>query len=53
VTPSLAVAATVYSLVAIALVGATLGARRHHDRRSMLVLFALYAFSYLVIIKAA
>jgi cation:H+ antiporter len=53
VTPGLAVAATVYSLVAVALVGTTLAARRRHDRRSALVLFALYALSYAVVIKAA
>jgi cation:H+ antiporter len=53
VTPGLAVPATVYSLVAVALVGTLLAARRRHDRRSALVLFALYALSYVVVIKAA
>ncbi len=52
VTPRLAVVGAVYSLVAVAVVGLLLAARRRHDRWSAIVLFALYAFSYLVLIRA-
>jgi cation:H+ antiporter len=53
VTPRLAVAGSVYSLVAVGVVGALLAARRRHDRRSSVVLFALYALSYVVIVRAS
>ena len=52
VTPRLAVAGAVYSLAAVAVVGLLLAARRRHDRWSAIVLFALYAFSYFVLIQA-
>jgi cation:H+ antiporter len=51
VTPRLAVAGAVYSLVAVAVVGTTLGARRRHDRASGVLLFALYAVSYVVLLR--
>jgi cation:H+ antiporter len=53
VTPGIAIVASVYSLVAIGIVGALLAARRRHDRASGLVLLALYAASYVVVLKAA
>jgi cation:H+ antiporter len=53
VTPGLAVPATVYSLIAVALVGGLLAGRRRHDRLSAVVLMGLYALSYAVVIKAA
>jgi cation:H+ antiporter len=53
VTPRLAIAGTVYSMVAVAVVGALLAARRQHDRRSGAVLLGLYAFSYVVIVQAS
>jgi cation:H+ antiporter len=52
VTPRLAVVGSVYSLVAVAIVGSLLAARRRHDRSSALVLLALYAFSYVVVVRA-
>ena len=52
VTPRLAIVGSVYSLVAVAVVGSLLAARRRHDRWSALVLLALYAFSYVVVIRA-
>jgi cation:H+ antiporter len=52
VTPRLAVVGSVYSLVAVAVVGAVLAGRRRHDRASALVLFALYGISYGVLIRA-
>ena len=51
VTPRLAVAGAVYSLVAVAVVGTTLAARRRHDRASGVLLFALYAVSYVVLLR--
>ncbi len=51
VTPRLAVAGALYSLVAVAVVGAALTGRRRHDRASGLLLFALYAISYVVLLK--
>ncbi|HEX2112247.1 MAG TPA: hypothetical protein VHF67_11920 [Gaiellaceae bacterium] len=51
VTPRLAVAGAVYSLLAVAVVGAVLTGRRRHDRASGLLLFALYAISYVVLLK--
>jgi cation:H+ antiporter len=52
VTPRLAVVGSVYTLVAVAIVGALLAARRRHDRLSAAVLIGLYALSYLVLIRA-
>lgn len=52
VTPRLAVTGTVYALVAVGVVGLLLGLRRRHDLRSSIVLFALYAFAYVVLIRA-
>lgn len=52
VTTRLAVTGTVYSAVAIAVVGALLGLRRIHDRRSAPALMALYALAYVVLIAA-
>jgi cation:H+ antiporter len=52
VTARLAVVASLYTLVAVAVVGAVLVARRRHDRWSALVLMALYALSYAVLIAA-
>lgn len=52
VTPSLAVTASLYTLVAVGLVGAVLVARRRHDRVSAMLLFGLYALSYAVLISA-
>ncbi|MDQ4019841.1 MAG: hypothetical protein M3188_08465, partial [Actinomycetota bacterium] len=51
VTPRLAVAGALYSLLAVAVVGAALTGRRRHDRASGLLLFALYAISYVVLLK--
>src|ERR687896_526793 len=53
VTPSLAVPATVYSLIAVGLVASLLAGRRRHDRLSAFVLLALYALSYAVVIQTA
>jgi cation:H+ antiporter len=53
VTPRLAITGSVYSLVAVAIVGVVLAARRRHDRRSALVLMGLYALAYAVLIRAA
>lgn len=53
VTPRLAVTGSLYALVAVALVGALLVARRKHDRISSGFLLALYAFSYVVVIAAS
>jgi cation:H+ antiporter len=52
VTRHLALTGTVYSAVAIALVGALLAARRRHDRVSMPVLLGLYGLAYVVLIIA-
>ena len=52
VTTHLAIAGTVYSAIAISLVGAILVARKRHDRLSMPVLLALYALAYVVLIAA-
>jgi cation:H+ antiporter len=46
VTVRLAVVGTLYTLVAVAAVGAILALRRRHDRLSALVLMGLYAVSY-------
>ena len=45
-TEHIAVAASVYSLAAVAVAGGLLGLRRRHDRRSAFVLLALYALAY-------
>jgi cation:H+ antiporter len=50
VTASLAVTATLYTLVAITIVGLVLAARRKHDRQSAALLMALYACSYVILI---
>ncbi len=51
VTPRLAIAGSLYSLVAVALVGSVLAARRKHDRRSGAFLVALYVLAYFVLIR--
>ena len=50
VTARIAVVATVYTAVAVSMVGALLVARRRLDRRSMPVLLGLYVLSYVVVI---
>jgi cation:H+ antiporter len=52
VTAGLAVTASLYTLCAVAIVGALLAWRRRHDYRSAAALFALYALSYVVLIAA-
>lgn len=52
VTPRLAFVGSVYSLVAVAVVGSLLAARRRRARWSGLVLLTLYALSYLVVVRA-
>jgi cation:H+ antiporter len=52
VTAGLAVTAAVYTLVATGVVGALLGGRRRHDRRSMAVLLGLYLLAYAVLLSA-
>jgi cation:H+ antiporter len=51
VTPRLAVAGSIYSLVAVAAAGTVLVMRRRHDRMSALVLLFLYALSYVVLLR--
>jgi cation:H+ antiporter len=51
VTPRLAIAGSLYSLVAVATVGVLLGVRRRHDRASAMVLLGLYALSYGVLLQ--
>lgn len=51
VTPRLAIAGSVYALVAVGIVGALLGARRRHDRLSGIALMGLYALAYVVLIR--
>ncbi len=51
VTARLAVAASLYTFAAVAVVGILLVARRRHDRVSGAVLLGLYALSYLVLIS--
>jgi cation:H+ antiporter len=53
VTPRLAVSGSLYTLVAIALVGALLAKRRIHDRWSAAALLGLYALSYPLLIERA
>jgi cation:H+ antiporter len=50
VTTRLAVVGSLYTLAAIAAVGALLAVRRRHDRASAVVLFGLYALSYAVLL---
>jgi cation:H+ antiporter len=50
VTTRLAVVGSLYTLAAVAIVGATLVWRRRHDRTSAFVLMGLYAFSYVVLL---
>ncbi|MGI9111201.1 MAG: sodium:calcium antiporter [Gaiellaceae bacterium] len=52
VTPRLAVVGSLYALVAVAIVGALLAARRRHDRVSGIVLMSLYALAYVVLVRA-
>jgi cation:H+ antiporter len=52
VTPRLAIIGSVYALAAVAIVGALLGWRRLHDRRSAIALFALYLLAYVVLLSA-
>jgi cation:H+ antiporter len=52
VSTRLAVTGSVYSAVAIAIVGSLLVARRRHDRVSMPILLALYALAYVVLLAA-
>jgi cation:H+ antiporter len=51
VTPRFAVTGALYSLIAVAIVGTVLGGRRRHDRASGILLFALYAASYAVLLR--
>jgi cation:H+ antiporter len=53
VTPRLAITGSLYALIAVAIVGALLAARRRHDRWSSIVLMGLYALAYAVLIQAA
>jgi cation:H+ antiporter len=46
VTTRLATVGALYTLAAVAIVGALLGVRRRHDRVSAAVLFSLYGLSY-------
>jgi cation:H+ antiporter len=50
VTARLAVVGSVYTLAAVAAVGALLAVRRRHDRTSAAVLIGLYALSYAVLL---
>ncbi len=52
VTPRLAIVGSVYALVAVAVVGGVLAARRRHDRGSGILFVALYLLAYLVVIRA-
>jgi cation:H+ antiporter len=52
VTTRLAVTATVYTMIAVAVVAALLLIRRRHDRVSAPVLIGLYLLSYVVVISA-
>lgn len=53
VTTRLAVIGSLYTLAAIATVGAVLGARRRHDKVSAAVLIGLYALSYAILLGLA
>jgi Ca2+/Na+ antiporter len=50
VTARLAVVATIYTAIAVALVALLLLVRRRHDRVSAPVLIGLYALSYVVLV---
>jgi cation:H+ antiporter len=50
VTTRLAVVGCLYTLAAVAIVGAVLVSRRRHDRPSAAVLIGLYALSYVVLL---
>jgi cation:H+ antiporter len=50
VTTRLAVVGSLYTLAAVAIVGAVLAWRRRHDRPSATVLIGLYALSYVVLL---
>ena len=50
VTTRLAVVGSLYTLAAVAAVGAVLAWRRRHDRASAAVLMGLYAFSYVILL---
>jgi cation:H+ antiporter len=50
VTTRLAVGGSLYTLVAVALVGVALARRRRHDRATAALLMAIYAISYVVLI---
>jgi cation:H+ antiporter len=52
VSARLAVTATLYTAIAISVVGALLAFRKRHDRFSAPVLIGLYALSYVVVISA-
>jgi cation:H+ antiporter len=52
VTPRLAVTGSLYTLVAVGVVGALLTSRGRHDRWSAGVLMALYGFAYVVLVQA-
>ena len=52
VTPRFAVVGSLYALVAVAIVGVLLAARRRHDRRSAPVLVGLYGLAYFVLLGA-
>lgn len=52
VTTRLALAGTLYTFVAVGVVGALLAARRRLDRRAAAVLGALYALAYVVLLSA-
>ena len=53
VTVGLAVTGAIYSLLAVAVVGAVLAARGRHDRWSGITFVGLYALAYAVLIVAA
>lgn len=50
VTTRLAVVGSLYTLAAVAIVGAVLASRRRHDRSSAAVLIGLYALSYVILL---
>ncbi|MGH3011808.1 MAG: sodium:calcium antiporter [Gaiellaceae bacterium] len=52
VTARLALTGALYTLGAVAIVGALLGGRRRHDRLSMVVLLILYFLAYVVLLSA-
>jgi cation:H+ antiporter len=52
VTPRLALTGSLYTLVAVGVVGGFLARRRRHDHRSMGVLFGLYGLAYVVLLSA-